>query len=101
MIRKTVIALSMVAFLAGCGDPAIDGSTDESFEKSSQKVAEALTEAQKEKFGQAIVVLAVSYAFENIGESTEETSKRFREKLHGKTADDIIVLAEEIQKQKP
>lgn len=100
MIRKMVVSLALVAFLAGCGDPKIDGSSTESFEDSSKKMAESLNDEQKEKFGQAIVILAFSEAFQNLDATPEETSKKFREKLHGKTANDIIVLAEAIRGQK-
>jgi len=52
---KKAVAVILLAFaLTGCGEPKIDGSSEEAFQTSLQKVRESLAEDKRAAFNDAI-----------------------------------------------
>ena len=115
---RRALLLIAVAFLAGCSKPRIDASSEEAFAKSVEKVSASLPEAQRAKFGEAVAVLTVGDAIRNMGAafsgamaaalsgqkpSPPPSALEMMKPLNGKTADEIIALADqrkaEVQKQ--
>jgi len=101
-MRNFFVAVAVVATLMGCGDPKIDGTDKQSFEKSVRKIAESLPQ---EKRGQFMSDLGVAnlLAMEGLstGHSSAEINAQVLKKLDGKSADEIqqIANAERTRKQ--
>ena len=94
--QLTVIALCLASLLliAGCSSsPTIDGSSDETMQASIQEVAKTLNEKQAKDFAQAVMVVGMKEAM------TGADPAGIRKKLDGKTADEVIEMANEIAKQ--
>jgi len=90
--------------LCGCGDPKIDGSTDEKFRNSIEKVKTSLPEIQREKFEKAITIIALGDVTDlgtlaKLG-TTEAFRSRLNERLNGKTGKEILALAEQIENER-
>lgn len=87
-MKKTLLALSLTALLAGCfGQPTFDASNETTIKESSQKMAESMTDAQAKEFGKAIVYFTMggSNGFKSLMQaSMSDTS--------GTTTDTMIVL---------
>ena len=110
--KRLAAALScaaLVAALAACGDgeTRLDGSSREALQKSAQKVIKSLPADKQKKFGEAIgtVLLAgveettFSVLRQGTAEAMKEIHKKTLERLDGKTADEVIALAEELRKK--
>lgn len=88
--------------LAGCGDPTIDASSDESMKQSMQEVREALPAEKRAEFDEALRVLAFSQfnmkdMFTQGINVTGNIESSIRESLDGKTAQEVIAEAERIR----
>ncbi|MDR2031231.1 MAG: hypothetical protein LBP86_03005 [Azoarcus sp.] len=104
-------ALSCVAFavaLTACSDETkLDGSSEKAFQKSAQKVMESLPKDKQKKFGEAIGVVmfagvgeaSAAVLSQGAGGALEEVEKKMLEKLNGKTADEVIAMAEELKQK--
>ena len=80
------------------GGPRIDASSQEAIGISLREMAKSLSEEEgKELFG-AIQTLLISVAFP-IGQSEETMDRRLREKIDGKTAQEVIVAAKEVRRE--
>lgn len=103
MNRMTAIALSIgLLVLAGCGEPTIDASTEAAMNASIAKVREALPEARRAEFDDAMQVLA----FRQLGSADDPATQgaaavgagnleaRLRHALDGKTGEQIIRAAD-------
>lgn len=80
----TAAALTIaMTMLAGCGDKKIDGSTTESFQKSSLSMYESISDdLKKGQFSQAVAM------GQTIG--IHEKGETFAQSVDGKTADEVI-----------
>lgn len=100
MRRTAVLVLSVLA-LSGCGEPKLDGSSDEALKKSVAKVAESLPDEKRGQFSEDLKVIAMSQI--NLagvlkGESNVETTQQtMRITLDGKTAGAVAAEAQKIR----
>ena len=85
----------LLLLLTGCGDKKIDSSTDEAMESSIIAIKKSLSKEKQKEFDDAIKTLSFS-AIGNFFEAAAnpgETRKKIRERLNGKTANEIIAEA--------
>ena len=79
----TAAALTItMSMLAGCGDKKIEGSTSESYEKSTRSIYESLPDNKKGAFSQASTMGQVM--------GIHEKGETFAQSVNGKTADEVI-----------
>ncbi|MBF8728703.1 DUF6694 family lipoprotein [Pseudomonas putida] len=100
-MRKLIFVAIAATLLSGCGDPKIDGSSEEAFKKSISKVAESLPEENRKQFSSDVMMLA----FQNMdmgkvmsGKQTpEDVSGSMRLSLSGKTAAEVSAEAARVR----
>lgn len=98
-MKRFVLLATTVLFLTSC-DKKIDGSSEEAFESSIEEVKATLDEDKKEKFEEALALIA----FEGIDlesfmqeDGSDEITSEIASKLDGKTAEEILAEGERIQ----
>jgi hypothetical protein len=87
------------AFLAcsGCGDPTLDGSSEEAFKKSVEDVKRPLDPATAERFEKAVGTLMISKVVLAQGVVDDASAKsKLKEVFDGKTADEVIAEGEKV-----
>jgi hypothetical protein len=97
-----VLLSSSLLFLAGCGSPRFDASSDAAVDASMERLSKGMTQEEKEKFGQAVTTLTMinglSTAFDTLtgqGPATPATVKtELFKPLDGLTAAEIVARAE-------
>jgi len=94
-----MIALIM---LAGCSDPKIDASSDESMKASVAKVRKSLPESKQKEFDEAMQVLAFSQIdmkdiFTQGATGIGNIKGKFQQLLDGKTGEQVIAQADRIR----
>ena len=101
IIKIIGVFLSVIIF-AACDnilpEPTIDTASDESMEQTSLEVRESLPESEREKFDEALQLIAFSQIdFEDIfaqgTAGSEDIESKMKESLHGKTASQVIAEA--------
>lgn len=101
-----VYALLMLVLAAmaitGCSDPTIDASSEAKMKESVAKVRESLPEAKRSDFDQAVQLIAFSQVdmkslFANGGADAGDMEGKMRDALNGKTAEQVLAQAEQIQ----
>ena len=94
-------ALCVAVALAGCGEPKLDGSSDEAMKASIQKITEQLSPEKRTKFQEALtLVVFQGLDFKAVmkGDVTaEDIAGNAMASLSGKTADELITQAEAIK----
>ncbi len=100
---KFIFVLLALA-LVGCGEPTLDGTTEEAMKASVEKVAAKLDDAKKLKFKESLQVVAFSKLDVNsmmAGKQTpaDASASMFKE-LNGKTADQVIAQADQIRAER-
>ena len=94
-------ALTMAVAIAGCGDPSIDASSDESLQTSIAHVRGSLPESKHEEFDKA--VMAVSFGQMEVSDlfgaaaSPALMESRMKQSLDGKTAEQVFARAEQVR----
>lgn len=105
-LLKIILLAFGLSLLAACGQPTVDGSSEEATKKSIEKISKSLSEEEQKKFQQAVMVIAFSQAMSGMdmgklmrGESPDpdEIQAKVRERLNGKTAQEIIAEGERIR----
>lgn len=66
-MKKLVLALFTASLLAACSAPKIDGSNEEAFKQSLQKISASLSPDEKQKFQAAYLVLAGEFVRNEMG----------------------------------
>ncbi len=92
--------LAVPLVLVACS-PTVDGSSDESFEASLERVRQALPEAQRAVFDTAMVTVSLSDLDLLEGVFTEaaspgQLSRTVRERMDGKTAANVFAMSDSI-----
>ncbi len=102
---KYAVLLSTLA-IAGCGSPALDATSQETFEASKKKMMADMSDNQKRQFSQDIMTALGPEAAEanmkrTFGkEKTAASPTEMFKPLQGMTADQIQAKAAEIREQK-
>jgi len=103
-MKLTLKAVSLIfaaLLLTACGDPKLDGSSDEAMKKSVQKVMAKLPDEKKEEFKKTLTGIYMLGALASMGgdKSKDEVQAAITAKLDGKTADDVFAMAAEIKEK--
>jgi len=91
--------LALLLFLVGCGgEPRLDNSSEEAFQKSMERIRGGLEAEELEKFNRAAVrvTLSSSVGLQEIANDPEAVYRRGREALDGKTAAEVIAAEAEL-----
>lgn len=102
-LTRLIVILS-IFFLAACGDPKLDGSTDDSLKSSAVTVSRSLPEGgeidQAIFFSSIEVVIATKtlefHALAKDQLEPAESQALLRKHMHGKTANQIFAEAQQI-----
>lgn len=81
ILTATVLTIT-ISMLAGCGDKKIDGSTSESYDKSTRSVYESLPDNKKGAFSQAVTMGQIM--------GIHAKGETFAQSVNGKTADEVV-----------
>lgn len=95
-MRKMGVFLAAALCLSGCGDPKLDGTSEDAMRKSVQKVSESLPADKRAKFEEDLNLLIMGGIDINAvlrGEKPESTMKNLLSELNGKTAEQISSTA--------
>lgn len=102
-IRMLGLAVAVV-LIAGCSDPKIDASSDESMKASVPKVRESLPASERKDFDDAMKVLAFSQidmkGLFTQGAAGGNLEGKVRDSLNGKTGEQVIAEAARIQAER-
>lgn len=94
MFKKLLPMLVVGTLLVGCGktgEPRIDASSMESFEKSTEVIANSLkTEEEKRQFGEAIMRVGLMSILEDGAGNGNNANQSMMQKLDKKTAKEVI-----------
>ncbi|WP_043309561.1 DUF6694 family lipoprotein [Pseudomonas sp. ML96] len=100
MLNKQWLVVISAIFIAACGEPKLDGSSEEAFKASVAKVAESMPEEKREHFQSAIKVVAFSHinmADMLSGKANADSIKTdMYASLSGKSGDEVIARAKVI-----
>lgn len=101
-IKTTMVMLVLMIITAGCGDKKIDSSTDESFKNSIATIKKSLTKKKKIEFEKAIQILAFSEVGNlfAVAANPDGVKRKLKDRLHGKTVDEIIAEAKRISAER-
>ncbi|HEX5716323.1 MAG TPA: DUF6694 family lipoprotein [Thermoanaerobaculia bacterium] len=94
--------LLVIFLLAGCGQPTVDTSTDETTKASLKEVREALPENKRAELDSAVQTLAMSQLdlseIFTTGEApdAQDAEKNLKSMLQGKTGEEIISAADRV-----
>jgi hypothetical protein len=104
---KQIILLGIVLSLlfTGCGKPTIDTSSDEKLKASIEKVKASLPDEQKERFEEAVQIVAfsemdLSSFFAASQADTGSMERKMKEALDGLSAEEVIGLAVSIKAER-
>jgi hypothetical protein len=98
---RALLSTSLL-FLAGCGAPRFDASSDAAVDASMERLSNGKTQEEKEKFGQAVTALTMmnglSTAFDALTGQVPATPGAVKadlfKPLDGLTAAEIVARAE-------
>lgn len=100
LIRAIPIGLA-VAMLAACGEPKIDGATDQSFKSSMEKIVKGMDPGQRDKLEKDVMTIAladISFADIMSGKITaDQQIGKVRGQLDGKTAEQVSGIADRVR----
>ncbi|MGV7093230.1 DUF6694 family lipoprotein [Siccibacter turicensis] len=104
-MKKMIISALAVLLLAGCNDPKIDATTEDTLKSSLQEVRNSLDEADKPRFDKAVEVVALSnISIPELLQAKEKENdafiqNKFKETLNGKSGKEVISLADDITRK--
>lgn len=102
-LRLWVICAS-AAILAGCGEPKLDGSSEQAMKQSVEKVSSKLEPGKQAEFKEALQVVAFSQmnlgALMNGEQTPEGVAGKMYSELDGKTANEVIAKAAAIKAER-
>ncbi|MEK8080704.1 DUF6694 family lipoprotein [Pseudomonas sp. XK-1] len=104
MKRKAILVAVTAILLTGCGDPRLDGTSEEAMKSSVAKISAKLDETKKASFEEALQVVAFSKM--DIGsvlsgkKTAEGMAGDMMVSLNGKTADEVIAQANVIKAER-
>lgn len=98
-MRRLLLIAPLLLALSGCGDPTIDGSSDEAMKNSIAKVRSSLPEAERGEFDKAVMTVGMGEGnlFQMAAAGKDVMVGQMRSRLDGKSAKEILQLAGEIR----
>ena len=92
-MRRLMCVALMAGMLTGCGEPKLDGSSQQAFKDSAAKVAASLPEDKRQQFASDVMVLAlqgldISQVLQG-KKNAEDVSSDMLTALNGKTAQQV------------
>ena len=105
-MKLRLVALLILPFLWACGDPRVEGSSDEELKVSIEKVRNSLPEEDQARFDEAISELALAHLplgemiAAGVGGGMELVGAKLKDQLVGKTADEILAEADQIRAER-
>lgn len=106
---KKILAILLLVLLFGCSSqPTIDASSDEALKASIENVQNSLSDDKKMEFRQAVLSIALqsfdpSQMMQQSGSDNDDATmvylQAIKDRIDGKTADEIIALAESLRKE--
>ena len=102
---RRVIALAVLCgALSGCGEPKIDGSSDDAFKKSISKISQSLPESEKNKFTSDVMYLAMQgIDFKDVMNGRikpADISTEMLASLGGKSAKEVSAEADRVRAER-
>ncbi|MCD8522595.1 MAG: hypothetical protein LRY66_05900 [Saccharospirillaceae bacterium] len=98
---KSAVLVFFVAFLIGCSEPTLDTTTKETFQSSLKEMTDGLPKEKADRLLKSVtgifMLSGLQAAFS--GKTDEDIEKAMGAQLHGKTADEILSMADEIAKK--
>lgn len=110
-MRKLIALGLLAAFFVGCSKPRVDASSDEALAASTKKIAESLSEKDRQRFAMAMTQVAAAATFEQMSTLLANsfasamnkgptppppTAATIMKRAHGLTADEVVALADKI-----
>lgn len=104
-IQKILLPALVALVLAGCSEPQVDSTTDDSMKSSIEKVRMALPQEKRADFDRAIKVLAFSQIdmkslFVDGASGVSTSKEKMKDILNGKTGVQILAEADRIIKER-
>ncbi len=105
-MKKIFLLFTVLLCFTACSlEPRIDASSEESMQKSIASVMKELDFEEQEKFQEALKVIMFSGVnslsdLATMGQNIEITKGAFQAKIDGKSAKEVINLAEEIRRKR-
>src|ERR1700747_2789728 len=104
-MKRRLSAVLVIALLSvGCGKPRIDASSSESLKRSLQKVRDSLPARRRAEFDGALgKIYSSQVSFDTLARGfagITAIGANVQLALDGKTADEIIVYAEKLKKER-
>ena len=104
-MKKIASVLLLSTALMGCSEATIDTTTEESMQSSIEKVRSSLSEDDKEKFDDALKIVAFSQVdlsdlFLDSQSNSDVTKNKMENSLNGKTASEVIDEANRIEEER-
>jgi hypothetical protein len=99
-MKKLFIYLNILLFsvLISCNnEPKFDATSEKTLKISTEEVMNSLDQKKKEKTTVALMVLM--FASVDLQNPNHDAMVEFKKRIDGKTADEVIKLAEEISKK--
>jgi hypothetical protein len=99
-MKNAIILLSLFALLLCSCSKTIDGSSDEAMKSSIEEIKTSLSDDKKKMFEESLnLIMTHGPDYENLLEESEAKvlASYIREKIDGKTADDIIAIGTNIK----
>ena len=112
MKKNLFITVFATFLLFACSSPKIDGTNEDAFKSSIQKISDSLSDANKQKFQTAYLVVAADFLRGEIGKvfvaafagqdmsDAPHPAQAFYSKMHGKDYKQIIEEADAIMRPK-
>lgn len=98
---RCVPALLLVLLASGCTRQRIDGSSEEAFQASYERMRDSLNDEDRARFDEAMRAIGVADLRAHYSEDADpdEATRSVLRRLDGKTAEDIIREASELPRE--
>ncbi|HGY9636203.1 hypothetical protein RDI61_01660 [Pseudomonas plecoglossicida] len=103
-MRRVLALVVICGALSGCGEPKIDGSSEEAFKASIDKIAKSLPEEEKNKFTSDMMYLVMQGVdFKDVmsgRKNADDVASEMRTTLGGKGAKEVSAEADRVRAER-
>lgn len=102
VLKSAILVLAALLVVAcGNGEPTLDTSSEEALETSYTQITEEMSDEQRNQFDEALGTVYMLGALQhmNSGLSESEIMDEMNKQVHGRSADEIIAMAEEAEEE--